>query len=97
MSLFSGVMAGYLVTAILMSKLNPIQFRGEVYNYKAGSGMIVVIMVDYIIIALTITAGLFLLTSVLFLLTSVSVLIVALIRKSMWEKISFNLVEKGFQ
>jgi hypothetical protein len=97
MSLFSGIMAGYLVTAILMSKLNPIQFRGEVYNYRAGSGMIVVIMVDYIIIALTITAGLFLLTSVLFLLTSVSVLIVALIRKSMWEKISFNLVEKGFQ
>jgi hypothetical protein len=96
-SLFSGVMAGYLVTAILMSKLNPIQFRGEVYNYKAGSGMIVVIMVDYIIIAMTITAGLFLLTSVLFLLTSVSVLIVASIRKNMWEKISFNLVEKGFQ
>ncbi|BCU69553.1 hypothetical protein [Stygiolobus caldivivus] len=96
-SLIGGVLLGYLLTTLLMSKLNPIQFRGEVYNYRAGSGMVFVIMADYFVIAMTVLLGLFLIASIVYLLISTLFLLFIFSSKKMWEKIGFNLVEKGFQ
>ena len=97
LSLLGGVLLGYLLTSVLMSKLNPIQFRAEVYNYRASSGMILVIIADYVVITLTVILGLSLISSTFYLLSSLVLIAITYLNRKMWEKIGFNLVEKGFQ
>ena len=94
-SLFFGTLLGYSLTSFLASKLNPIQFRGEVYNYRAGSGMLLIIFSEYFVMGISVVFGLFPITSVI--LATMSVIVFFLLtRKSIWEKISYELVEKGF-
>ena len=95
LALFFGALLGYSLTSYLASKFNPIQFRGEVYNYRAGSGMLLIIFSEYFIMGISVIFGLFLVTSVIFATLSVIVFLL-ITRKGVWEKISYELVEKGF-
>jgi len=95
LTLFFGALLGYSVTAFLASKFNPIQFRGEVYNYRAGSGMLLIIFSEYFVMGISVIFGLFLVTSAIFTTLS-AIVFLLLTRKGVWERISYELVEKGF-
>ncbi|WP_369609300.1 hypothetical protein [Sulfurisphaera javensis] len=94
-SLFFGSLIGYALTSYLSSKLNPIQFRGEVYNYRAGSGMLLIIFSEYLIMGITALSALFIISSFMFAIISL-IIFLLIIRKKNWEKIAYQLVEKGF-
>lgn len=94
-TLFFGSLLGYAFVSFLSSKLNPIQFKGEVYNYKAGSGMLLIIFSEYFIMGTTVLSALTLLSSLIYAITSVIVTLL-IIRKNIWTEISFELIEKGF-
>lgn len=95
LALFFGVSLGYFLTSYISSKYNPIQFRGEVYNYRAGSGMLLVIFVDYLCIGITSVSGITIVSSLIYGFFSFLV-ILFLSRRKEWEKIGLGLIEKGF-
>jgi len=95
LALFFGVSLGYFLTSYISSKYNPIQFRGEVYNYRAGSGMLLVIFVDYLCIGITSVSGITIVSSLIYGFLSFLV-ILFLSRRKEWEKIGLGLIEKGF-
>lgn len=94
-SLFFGVIIGYSLTSVLSSKLNPIQFRGEAYNYRAGVGMLLVILTEYTAMGISVASALSLLSSLFFATVSFITFIIVT-RKKVWENISYEIVDKGF-
>ncbi|BFI74944.1 hypothetical protein [Sulfurisphaera ohwakuensis] len=94
-TLFFGSLMGYSLTSYLSSKLNPIQFRGEVYNYRAGSGMLLIIFSEYMVMGVSVISALSLTSSLVFTVISI-IITILVVRKKNWETISYELIEKGF-